>query len=82
MGGNYIRWSIRVTHKVSGDSIILTSNHWRTQHKARGAAIKLLRSRAYARKLGIYPSQNVVANYVLPDEGATPNDLQDYRSEA
>jgi len=76
MMGNYIRWAIRFTHVPTGESVTLDSNHFRSQRKARDAAIKLIRSRLYARRLSASISE--VAVYDLGNDQFT-DDLTEYR---
>ncbi len=77
MMGNYIRWAIRFTHLPTGESVVLDSNHFRSQHKAREAAIKLIRSRLYAKRIAT-PAREIAA-YDLPNNDQFPNDLTEYR---
>jgi len=50
----YPRWTIRVHHVPTGESVTMDSNHFRNQHKARDAAIKLLAARLKAKEEGLF----------------------------
>ena len=80
MLGKHERWRVRVTDEATGDSVTLSSNHWRSQRKARDAAIQILISRAYARKMGLRRGTSEIARYDLPDDELSPSELRDYRS--
>jgi len=71
-------WAIRVSHSDTGESVTITSRDFRSMHKAKIAAQKILRGRIYARKMG-YENAAEVAVYDLPDGEEYPHELIDYR---
>ena len=73
-------WEIKFTHEPTGESVTVGSNIFRSQHKARLAAMKLLKSKIYAKSKLVVKNEDVIANYDLPDDIQAPNDLRDYRS--
>lgn len=79
MISNYISWAIRVTHLPTGESVTLDSNNFRSQHKARDVAIKLLKARIYAKHNSLTQPAREIATYDLPDDEQFPNDLTEYR---
>lgn len=72
------RWAIKVTHEPSGESVCLNSNHFRSQHTAKIAAIGLIRARLYAKRMALN-SGKLIANYELPDDKQFPDDINDFR---
>lgn len=73
----YPMFSVRVTHMPTGLSAEVTSQCARTQWEAKEKAMRLLRSRVYAKtKMGVQASDYV---YDLPDSEPWPNDLGVYK---
>lgn len=69
----YPMFSVRVTHLPTGLSATVTDQCARTQREAKEKAMRLLRSRVYAKtKLGMQASDYV---YDLPDSEQWPNDI-------
>ncbi len=74
------KWQVSVTHIPSGTTVIRDSNHYRSQHTAKEAAIRYLKSKiAYAYKQP--DTQDFKYTYTVPDDNMYPRDLKDYRED-
>ncbi len=69
----------KVTNEKTGDSVIVEKTYSRSFHKQKELAIKILRSRQWARENGYGPSNEIVANYENPDDEPFPHHQPDYR---
>jgi len=69
----------KVTNEKTGDSIVVQKTYSRSCHKQKELAIKILRSRQWARENGYGPSDEIVANYENPDDDSFPHHQPDYR---
>ena len=70
---------VQVVHKSTGEVVRVYVDAYRSQHKTKEMAIKLLRSRLYARSKGINRSETVISSYELPDDVLYPSRLWEYR---
>ena len=72
------RWSLKLTHEPTGIYVEVDSNHFRNQHLAKAAGIKLLKSKLYAKHLWEVGDE-ILTSYILPDNICWPEDLQEYK---
>lgn len=72
--------STKVTNEKTGDNVTVDKNYSRSHHKQKELAIKILRSRQWARENGYGPNINVVANYENPDDDLYPNHQLSFRN--
>lgn len=73
------RFAVKITHIPTGLCAEVTSNNARTHHEAREKAMRLLRSRIYAKtQMNTHPSEYM---YDLPDQEPFPHDLGVYKQQ-
>ena len=72
------RWSLKLTHELTGLSVEVNSNHFRTQQEAKAVGLKLLKSRLYVQNL-LKAGEEILTSYILPDDIYWAEDLQEYK---
>lgn len=76
---NRYGWAVKVSHDPTGESVTITSRDFRSMHKAKITANKILRSRIFAKKFISEKRDKEVAAYDLPDGVEYPHDLSEFR---
>lgn len=70
---------IRVTHVPSGETVMVTNQQYRSQHKMKAVALQIMRARLNALSRGINRSNTEVAVYELPGDEHHPHELSEYQ---
>lgn len=75
---SFIRWSIKITHEPTGESVRLDSSNHRNPWIAKDIAWKMLQGRLYAEQNGMGRNKELVRNYLILEDVPYPDRLEDH----